>query len=74
MVIVVFGLWCSAWPVRRNWRIAPALVWGWVVVEVANGILHPLAALVFWRYIAGVVTAPLLLVVAVRLAVLLRRP
>jgi hypothetical protein len=74
VVIVVFGLWCCAWPVRRNWRIAPTLVWGWVMVEIANGILHPLAALVFWRYIAGVVTAPLLLVVAVRLAVLLRRP
>jgi hypothetical protein len=74
VAIVVFGLWCIAWPVRRDWRIAPVLVWGWIVVEIANGILHPLAALVFRRYIAGVITAPLLLVVALRLAWLLRRP
>jgi hypothetical protein len=74
VVIVAFGLWCIAWPVRRGWRSAPVLVWGWVVVEIANGILHPLATLLFRRYIAGVVTAPLLLVVALRLARLLRRP
>ena len=72
-VIVTCGIWCVAWPVRRDWPVAPALVRGWAVVEIANGILHPLMVLVFQRYIAGVFTAPLLLVVALRLAYLLRR-
>ena len=71
VAIVTFGFWCIAWPVRRDWRVAPALVWGWIVV--ASGVLHLLAALAFRRYIAGVITAPLLLVVALRLARLLRR-
>ena len=73
VVIVIFGIWCAGWPVRRGWRAARVLMWGWVVVEIANGLLHPLASLVFQRYIAGVVTAPVLLVVALRLAQLLRR-
>jgi hypothetical protein len=73
-VIVAFGLWCAVWPVRRDWRVARPLVWGWVVVEIANGILHSLIAFVMQRYVAGVITAPLLLVVALRLAHLLRQP
>jgi hypothetical protein len=71
-VIVAFGVWCVLWPVRRDWRAARPLLWGWVVVEVANGVLHPVIALVMRRYVAGVITAPLLLVVALRLAHLLR--
>jgi hypothetical protein len=73
LLIVALGVWCLAWPVRRDWHIAPALVWGWAVVEIGNGILHPLATLVFQRYIAGVLTAPLLLAVALRLVYLLRQ-
>jgi hypothetical protein len=71
--IVSFGVWCVWWPVGRDWRAARLLVWGWVVVDIANGILHPLIALVMQRYVAGVITAPLLIVVALRLAHLLRR-
>jgi hypothetical protein len=73
IVIVAFGVWCAAWPVRRSWRAGRPLIWGWVVVEIANGIGHPLASLLFQRYIAGVLTAPILLVIALRLAYLLRR-
>lgn len=72
VAIVAFGVWCAAWPVRRRWRTARALMWGWTVVEIANGIGHPLASLLFQRYIAGVYTAPLLLAVALCLARLLR--
>ena len=71
--IVAFGIWCLAWPVRRDWPVASTLLWGWAVVEIANGILHPLMVLVFQRFIAGVFTAPLLIGVALRLAYLLRR-
>ena len=72
ILIVAFGVWCALWPVRRGWPVARTLMWVWIVVEIANGILHPLVALVFQRSIAGVYTAPLLLVVALRLARLLR--
>jgi hypothetical protein len=73
IAIVAFGTWCARWPVRRGWPVARTLVWGWVVVETANGILHPVVALVMRRYIAGAVTAPVLLVLALRLTYLLRR-
>ena len=73
ILIVAFGAWCALWPVRRGWPVARTLMWGWIVVEIANGILHPLVALAFQRYIAGVVTAPVLLALALRLAYLLRR-
>jgi hypothetical protein len=73
IAIVAFGTWCARWPVRRGWPVARTLVWGWVVVETANGILHPVVALVMRRYIAGGVTAPVLLVLALRLTYLLRR-
>lgn len=69
VLIVGFGAWCVAWPVRRGWRVAPTLLWGWVVVEIANGILHPAVVLIMQRYIAGAVTAPVLLVLALRLAI-----
>ena len=42
-------------------------------MEVANGVLHPVVALVMQRYVAGVLTAPLLLLVALRLAYILRQ-
>ena len=74
ILIVAFGVWCAAWPVRRAWPMSRTLMWGWIAVEIANGVLHPLAAVVFQRYIAGALTAPVLLAVALRLAYLLRRP
>jgi hypothetical protein len=73
LVIVAFGVWCAGWPVRRNWPMARALLWGWVVVEIANGISHPLVALAMQGYVAGIITAPVLLAVALRLAYLLAR-
>ena len=44
----------------------------WVGVEVINGIGHPLWTLRQGRYTPGVATAPLLLVLAVYLALQLR--
>jgi hypothetical protein len=32
-----FGVWCALGPVRRAWPIAPALAWGWIVIETING-------------------------------------
>lgn len=68
VALVTFGLFAFLWPVRRQWPSAVPLAWFWVVIELLNGIGHPLWSLVQRRYKPGVATAPLLLVVAIYLA------
>ena len=72
MLLMTFGLWCLIWPVRRRWPSAVYLGWAWVMVEVINGIVHPLWTLREARYTPGVATAPLLLALAVYLGYQLR--
>jgi hypothetical protein len=70
---VAFGLWCYRFPIRRGWASARALAWLWVGVELGNGVGHPLLALHSGGYFPGVATAPLLLVLALTLALRLLR-
>jgi len=72
VVLISFGLWCFLWPMRRRWRIAGAIGWLWVTIELVNGLVHPLWSLLELRYTPGVATAPLLLVLALYLARQLR--
>jgi hypothetical protein len=67
ILIVVFGIWCLVWPVRRSWPSAAALMWGWTIVEAVNGVGHPLWALLQGGYAPGVLTAPALLGLALAL-------
>jgi hypothetical protein len=71
--LVAFGLWGWLWPVRRGWPIAIPLGWWWVGLETINGIGHLLWSLRQGGYRPGVATAPLLLVLAVNLALRLQR-
>ena len=71
--LIAFGIWCCFWPVRRGWPSAVPIAWGWVAVEVINGIGHPLWTLRRGGYTPGVATAPVLLGLAVYLAVQLSR-
>ncbi len=71
--LLAFGVWCFLWPVRRGWLVAVALAWLWAVVEIVNGIGHPLWSLREGGYTPGLATAPVLLVLAVYLAYQLRR-
>ena len=64
ILLLTFGLWCLLWPVRRRWPSAVHLAWAWVIVEVINGIVHPLWTLHEGGYTPGVATAPLLLATA----------
>jgi hypothetical protein len=73
VALVTFGLWCFTWPVRGQWRSAVPLTWFWVVIELINGIGHPLWTLAEWKYTPGVATAPFLLFLALYLAWQLRR-
>jgi hypothetical protein len=68
IALVTFGLYCFLGPVRRQWPSAVPLAWLWVVIELANGISHPLWSLAQLRYTPGVATAPLLLALALYLA------
>jgi len=66
--LVAFGFWCWLWPVRRAWPSARSLVWFWVAIETINGVGHPLWSLMQGGYTPGVLTAPVLLVLAIALA------
>lgn len=73
IALVVFGVWCFFWPLRRAWSSAAAFAWFWVVLETINGVGHPAWSLAQRGYTPGVATAPLLLVLALALAFELRR-
>jgi hypothetical protein len=71
--LVAFGLWCLLFPVRKEWPSAAGFVWFWVVLETINGVGHPAWSLRQGGYTPGVLTAPLLLVIALYLAFQLRK-
>ncbi|MEZ4585283.1 MAG: HXXEE domain-containing protein [Gemmatimonadales bacterium] len=60
LALVAFGLWCWLGPVRRRPDAAAGFVWFWVVVELINGVGHPLWSVERGGYTPGVATAPLL--------------
>ena len=72
VALVAFGIWCLVWPIRRLWRPARSLAWGWATIEAINGTVHPLWSLRQDGYTPGVATAPLLLILALVLARRLR--
>ena len=67
ILLLMFGVWCFFWPVGRRWASMAGFVAFWVVIEMINGIGHPLWALRQGGYTPGVITAPLLLFLAVLL-------
>ncbi len=73
VLLLAFGAWCFLWPVRRGWPVAVRLAWVWAVIEIINGIVHPLWSLREGGYTPGLATAPVLLVLAVYLAYQLHR-
>ena len=66
---VVFGVWCYFARVRPGHSSARAWVWPWILIEAGNGVGHPTIALVRGAYFPGVVTAPVLFVLALALGV-----
>jgi hypothetical protein len=66
--LVAFGLWCYVWPLRRHWRSATSVAWLWVCIELVNGVGHPLWSLIEGGYTPGVITASMLLPLALLLA------
>jgi hypothetical protein len=72
--LVTFGLWCWAVPVRSGWHAARGFAWFWTILELANGVGHSAIALTRASYFPGVLTAPLLLLLAGWMATILGRP
>lgn len=65
---VLFGVWCYFARVRPGHASAIGLIWLWIVIEMINGIGHPAIALARGMYFPGVITAPVLLLIAIYLA------
>ncbi len=73
VAILAFGLWCYLAQVRPGRAAARPLMWLWAVVSIGNGVGHPLMAWLAGGYFPGLATAPLQLLVAAYLALLLAR-
>jgi Protein of unknown function with HXXEE motif len=71
--IVAVALWGYLARVRPRHPSARSWAWFWTVLEAANGTGHLLLALARGAYFPGAATAPLLLGLAVALALTLRR-
>ena len=72
--LVLFGVWCFPWPIRRRWPSTAIFAWFWVAMELVNGIGNPVCSLRELAYTPGVATAPMLLIVALYMAWQLRAP
>lgn len=58
-----FFFWIS---IIRHWsRGSPVIIWTWIVIELINGIGHPIWSLMQGGYTPGLITAPVLLIVAI---------
>lgn len=67
LAFVSFGAWCYFARVRPMATSTLTWVYVWGVIEIANGIGHPLWSLLAQAYVPGTGTAPLLLVTAIAL-------
>lgn len=74
VALVLFGVWCYAVPVRRDWPTAPGFVWFWTLLELGNGTGHLLFALNAGGYFPGLITAPFLLALSIYTISQLVRP
>jgi uncharacterized protein with HXXEE motif len=67
VALFAFGVWSFIWPVRRNWPSATAILCVWILIELINGAGHILWSVQAKGYTPGVITAPLLLILALLL-------
>ena len=74
IALLLFGLLCWLGPVRRGTAWGRPLMWGWAIVEFANGCAHIALAAVAGGYFPGLYTAPLLILASGWLVARLVRP
>jgi Protein of unknown function with HXXEE motif len=66
--LVLFGLWCFFRRVEPAAPTARAWAWLWVTIELYNGLAHLIWAVAVRGYNPGLASAPLLLALAIYLA------
>lgn len=67
--IALFVLGILAWliPIRKEYSWGKVLIWFWILIELMNGIGHPIWTIMQKGYTPGVITAPFLLITAIAL-------
>ncbi len=67
--IGLFVLGILAWliPIRKEYSWGKFLIWFWILIELMNGIGHPIWTIMQKGYTPGVITAPFLLITAITL-------
>ena len=63
-LLALFGLWCFLSSVHPGTKSARDWVWIWVVIELFNGLAHPVWAIATRGYVPGLATSPILFVLA----------
>ena len=71
VLLVSLGVWCYFFRARPNHPSSVAWMWGWTLLEAANGTGHLLFALAARGYFPGAWTAPILLSLAAALGIAL---
>jgi hypothetical protein len=64
--LFLFGMLC--WLFTMWNKINPAFLWFWIAIEMINGVGHPAWAIYTNAYAPGMLTSPILLLLAVYLA------
>jgi len=63
--LFVFGMLCWLIPIRNDYSLAKFLVWFWIIIQFINGIGHPIWTIMQKDYTPGIITAPILLILAI---------
>lgn len=65
--LFVVGMLVWGFVVRPNQPAAGFFIWFWIVIELINGVGHPIWSVMQNAYTPGLITAPLLFIAAVHL-------
>jgi len=63
--LFIFGLWCWIFPIRKDYFYSQFLIWFWIILELINGIGHSIWTFIQRSYTPGILTAPILFVLAI---------
>ncbi|MBI1768129.1 MAG: HXXEE domain-containing protein [Bacteroidetes bacterium] len=66
LFLFLFGMLCWLFTFRN--KINPAFLWVWIVIEMINGVGHPAWAIYTQAYAPGMITSPILFLLAIYLA------
>lgn len=65
--LFILGIIAWLFPIRKEYQWSKILIWFWILIELMNGIGHPIWSIMQKGYTPGVITAPFLLITAIAL-------